>query len=180
MNKKNTVIVGLLAIAIVLFCSIQFWIIPTNRAKETEYARNQTDALTHDISVIETYRTPYIGNASNVSGLFEVLPLNNISKKFEINSDNCILTVHYLDTVWNIGEEKVQRNLIYNSVAAMAAIDNLSGIIYNFSDDSYSFERTQIEEVFGSPLSELLEEKNWVEKVQNELSSEEFCQEFYR
>lgn len=180
MNKKSKVIVVLLAIAVVLFCAIQFWIIPTNRAKETEYARSQTDSLTHDISVIETYRTPYIGNASNVSGLFEVLPLNNISKKFEINSDNCTLTVNYLDTVSNIGEEKVQRDLIYNSVAAMAAIDNLSGIIYNFSGDSYSFERTQIEEVFGSPLSDLLEEKNWVEKVQNKLSSEEFCQEFYR
>ena len=52
--------------------------------------------------------------------------------KFEIDSEACTLTVNYLDTVWNIGEEKVQRDLIYNSVAAMAAIDNLSGITYNF------------------------------------------------
>lgn len=88
---------------------------------------NQTDALTHDISVVEDYKTSYIGNANNVSGLFEVLPLNNVSMKFEINSEDCTLTVNYLDTVWNIGEEKVQRNLVYNSVAAMAAIDNLSG-----------------------------------------------------
>ena len=180
MNEKSKAIIGLLTIAVVLFCAIQFWIIPANRATEAEYARSQTDALTHDSSVIETYRTPYIGNASNVSGLFEVLPLNNISKKFEINSDNCTLTVNYLDTVCNIGEKKVQRDLIYNSVAAMAAIDNLSGIIYHFSGNSYSFERTQIEEVFGSPLSDLLGEKNWVEKVQNKLSSKEFCQEFYR
>lgn len=180
MNKKSKVIIGLLAIAVILFCAIQFWIIPTNRAKEAEYARNQTDALTHDISVIETYRTPYIGNASNASGLFEVLPLNNISKKFEINSDNCTLIVDYLDTVWNIGEEKVQRNLVYNSVAAMAAIDNLTGVTYNFSGDSYSFTRKQIENVFGTPLSNLLEQENWSEEVQDKLKDMSFVGQFFK
>lgn len=180
MNKKNKIIIGLLAIAIVLFCAIQFWIIPTNRAKEAEYARNQTDALTHDISVVETYKTPYIGNASNTSGLFEVLPLSDISKKYEINSDNCTLTVNYLDTVWNIGEEKVQRDLVYNSVAAMAAIDNLSGITYNFSGDSYSFTRKQIEDVFGTPLSNLLKQEKWSEEVQNKLNDTDFIGQFYR
>lgn len=180
MKKKSKVILGLLVIGLVLFCAIQFWIIPTHQAKQAEYVRNQTDALTHDIAAIANYRTPYIGNASNISGLFETLPLNPISKKYEIDSDQCTLTVNYLDTVWHIGEDKVQRDLIYNSLAAMAAIDNLSGITYRFSGDSYSFERAQMEEVFGSPLSDLLEENNWVEKVQSQLSSEEFCQKFYR
>ena len=128
MNKKNKIILGLLSVAIILFSTIQFWIIPTEEAKQADYARNQTDALTHDISAIEDYRFPYIGNASNIGGLFENLPLNDISKKYEINSDNCTLTVNYLDTVWNIGEEKVHRDLIYNSAAAMAAIDNLTAI----------------------------------------------------
>ncbi len=105
MNKKSKVITGLLAAAAILFCAVQFWIIPTNQAKQEEYARNQTDALTHDISAIEDYRSAYVGDASNIGGLFENLPLNNISKKYEINSDDCILTVNYLDTVWNIGEE---------------------------------------------------------------------------
>lgn len=180
MNKKNKIIIGLLAIAVVLFCAIQFWIIPTNRAKEAEYAHNQTDALTHDITVIETYRTPYIGNASNTGGLFEVLPLGDIAKKYEINSDNCTLTVNYLDTVWNIGEEKVRRDLVYNSVAAMAAIDNLSGITYNFSGDSYSFTRKQIEDVFGTPLSNLLKQEKWSEKVQSKLNDMDFVEQFYR
>lgn len=180
MNKKNKVIIGLLAIAIVLFCAIQFWIIPTNRAKEAEYARNQTDALTHDISVVEDYRTPYVGNASNTCGLFEVLPLSNISKKFEINSEDCILTVNYLDTVWNIGEEKVQHDLVYNSVAAMAAIDNLSGITYNFSGNSYSFTRKQIEDVFGTPLSNLLKQENWNEEVQSKLKDMDFVGQFFK
>ncbi len=180
MNKKNKVIIGLLAVAVILFCAVQFWIIPTNQAKQEEYAWNQTDALTHDISAIEDYRSAYVGDANNISGLFENLPLNNISKKYEINSDDYILTVNYLDTVWNIGEEKVQRDLIYNSVAAMAVIDNLAGITYNFSGESYSFERQEIEDVFGSPLSTLLVSKKWSEKVQTWLSSKEFCQQFYK
>lgn len=180
MNKKSKVIISLLAIAIVLFCAIQFWIIPTNRAKEAEYARNQTDALTHDISVVEDYKTSYIGNANNISGLFEVLPLNNVSMKFEINSEDCILTVNYLDTIWNIGEEKVQRDLVYNSVAAMAAIDNLSGITYNFSGDSYSFTREQIEDVFGTPLSNLLKQEKWSEEVQNKLNDTDFIGQFFK
>lgn len=89
--------------------------------------------------------------------------------KFQIDSDACTLTVNYLDTVWNIGKEKVRRDLIYNSVAAMAAIDNLSDITYEFSGDSYSFDREQIEDIFGSPLSNLFEEGKWISNVQNKL-----------
>lgn len=180
MNKKSKIIISLLAIAVALFCIIQFWIIPTNQAKKETYAQNQTDSLTHDISAIEDYRTAYLGDANNVRELFGVLPLNNIPKQFEINSDDCTLTVNYLDTVWNIGEDKVQRDLIYNAVAAMAAIDNLSGITYNFSGDSYSFARTQMENVFGSPLSNLLEQEKWCNNVQDKLKDTVFVEQFYK
>lgn len=180
MNKKNKVIIGLLSVAMILFSMIQFWIIPTEEAKQANYARNQTDSLTHDISAIEDYRFPYVGNASNIGGLFENLPLNNVSKKYEIDSDNCTLTVNYLDTVWNIGEEKVHRDLIYNSAAAMAVIDNLTGVTYNFAGDSYSFERKELEEILGSPLSNLLVPEKWREEIQTQLSSKEFCDQFYQ
>ena len=66
MTKKSKIIIGLLAVAVVLFCLIQFWIIPTNQAKKEAHAQNQTDALTHDISAIEDYRTAYLGDANNV------------------------------------------------------------------------------------------------------------------
>ena len=179
MNRKNKLIIGLLAVAVVLYCFIQFCILPLNQAKKEDYMRSQTDALTHDISAVENYRTPYIGNASNVAGLFENLPLNNISRKFEINSDDCALTVNYLDTIWNIGEQKVQRDLIYNSVAAMAAIDNLSEITYNFSGDTYSFKRTEIEATFGTSLSNLLEEDTWGKAVQKKLNDADFVKQFF-
>ena len=162
MNKKNKMIIGLLAIAVILFCIIQFGIIPADQEKQVEYAKNQTDALTHDITSIEDYKNPYIGNASNVGNLFWNLPLNNVDMKFEIDSEACTLTVNYLDTVWNIGEEKVQRDLIYNS------------------GDSYSFERTQIEDVFGTPLSNLLEQEKWRNDVQDKLKDTDFVEQFYK
>ena len=180
MTKKSKIIIGLLSVAAVLFCLIQFWIIPANQAKREAYAQNQTDALTHDITSIEDYKSPYIGNASNVGNLFWNLPLNNVDMKFEIDSETCTLTVNYLDTVWNIGEDKVQRDLIYNTVAAMVAIDNLSGITYNFSGDSYSFERTQIEDIFGAPLSNLLEPEKWKNDVQDKLKDTVFVEQFYK
>lgn len=180
MSQKNKVIIGLLAVAVVLFCAIRFWIIPEDQAQQAEFVQNQTDALTHDISSIQNYRSAYVGDASNISGLFEHLPLNDIPKRYEINSNDCILTVYYLDTIWNVGEEKVQRDLVYNSVAAMAAIDNLSEIVYQFSGDSYSFERRDMENIFGGSLSELLSPEKWNDEVQERLTSKDFCQQFYK
>ncbi len=179
MSKKSKIIICLFVVAAILFCIIQFGIIPADREKQAEYARNQTDALTHDITGIADYKSPFIGNASNIGNLFWNLPLNNVDMKFEINSETCALTVNYLDTVWNIGEEKVQRDLIYNSVAAMAAIENLSGITYNFYGESYSYSRKQIEEVFGSPLSELLDQEKWSNEVQDKLNSADFVGQFF-
>jgi len=179
MGKKNKIIIGLMALAAVLFCIIQFCIIPANQNKQAEYAKNQTDALTHDISAIDDYKNPYVGDASNTFNLFRALPLNNISMKFQINSEDCSLTVSYLDTVWNVGEEKVHRDLVYNSVAAMAAIDNLTAITYEFSGDSFSFNRKQLETVLGSPLSELLDKDVWNEKVQSQMNSADFINQFY-
>ena len=180
MNRKNKLMICLLSTGIVLFCLIQFWIIPSNQKKQAEYTRKQMDSLTHDISVIEKYRTAYVGNASNVSNLFENLPLYNISKKYKINSEDCTLTVNYLDTVESIGKEKVQRDLIYNTAAAMAAIDNLLGITYHFSGESYTFTRNQIEDVFDSPLSNLLSQEVWNQEVQNKLNNTHFVEQFYQ
>lgn len=73
----------------------------------------------------------------------------------------------------------MRRDVIYNSVAAMAAIDNLSEITYNFSGESYSFSRTQIEEVFGKPLSKLLQQTAWSEEVQDKLKSPDFIKRFF-
>lgn len=179
MKKKNRIIITLLAIAVILFCTICFFIIPTMEKKQAAYEFNQQDALTHDITVIENYKTPYLGNAVNVSELFEQLPLNNVKKKYKIDSEKYTLTVIYLDTVWDIGEQKVRQDLVYNAVAAMASIDNLSMVIYAFPEYSFSFTREQIEETFGNSLSSLLDKELWKEKVQDKIADKDFLKQFY-
>ena len=179
MNKKNIIIAGLIVLAVVMFGIIQFKIIPANHNKQIMYAQNQTDALSHDISVVEGFKSPYIGDASNAINLFYALPLSNISMKFQIDPETCTLTVNYLDTVWNIGEEKVYRDLVYNSIAAMAAIDNLNAVRYEFPGESFVFERKQIEYIFGSPLSNLLDKEVWKEQVQTQLTADDFVEQFY-
>ena len=147
--------------------------------KQAIYESNQQSALTHDITVIEDYRTPYLGNAVNVSALFEHLPLNNINKKYEIDSEKCTITVVYLDTIWTIGEQKVEQDLVYNAVAAMASIDNLSAITYAFPEYSVSFTRTEIEAAFKNNLSSLLDKKIWKEEVQDKIADQDFLRQFY-
>lgn len=178
-EKKKGMRIGLAAAAVLLFCVILFWVIPAKERKQKEYEARQQDALTHDITSIEDYRTPYIGDAVNATQLFAKLPLGKVEKKYEIDSENGILTVSYLDTVWNIGESKVQQDLFYNTVATMASIDNLDGITYKFSGDSFSFTREQIEAIFGKDLSNLLEKEIWEEEVQSKIADRDFLTQFY-
>ncbi|MGN1479282.1 MAG: DUF4825 domain-containing protein [Acutalibacteraceae bacterium] len=176
---RNKVIIALVSAAAILTCLTLFVIIPSNQKKQEEYEAAQQDALTHDITAVEIYKSPYIGDTSNSTQIFYKLPLGNIQKKFQIDSDNCTITVYYLDTVWDIGEEKVHCDLVYNAVAAMASIDNMTAVTYEFNDKSFSFTREQIEAVFGNDLSSLLQKEVWQEKVQNKLADNTLTESFY-
>ena len=89
MSKKSKMILCLLAAAAILFCWIRFQVIPGRAAKQAEYERNQKDALTHDISVVEEFKNPYMGNAVNTTGVFGVLPFSELLAGFEMDSENC-------------------------------------------------------------------------------------------
>lgn len=170
MSKKSKMILCLLAVAVILSCWIQFQVIPEQAAKQAEFESRQEDALTHDISVVEKFKSPYMGDAANTTGVFGVLPFSGLLAGFEMDSENCALTVTYSGTVQKLGEEKVQRNLVYNTAAAMAAIDNLAEVSYLFSDGSFTFGREELEERLGSPLSGLLDDRAaWNEAVREKL-----------
>ncbi len=179
MDKKNKLIIILLIIGVLAFCAVQFIIIPHNKAMQEEYNARQNDSLTHDIENILSYKSAYIGDASNNANLFNRLPLNSVHRKFKIDPDDCFLTIYYLDTLWNIGEAKVHRDLVYNSVSAMALIDNLEQITYEFSGDVFIFTREEIENLFDHDLSSLLNQETWNEKVQSKLHDSDFVSRFY-
>lgn len=179
MKTKNKLIISLITFAVILFCVISFFIIPGNERRQNEYETKQQDSLTHNVTVIQNFKNSILGDAPNISNLFTLLPLGDVNKKFQIDYEKNRLIVNYLDTVDSIGEEKVGRDLVYNTVAAMATIDNLSTIVYHFSGNEFSFTRTQIERVFGTNLSGLLNEKDWKEKVQCKMGDENFIKQFY-
>lgn len=179
MSRRNQALLALLTGAAVLFCVLQFWLLPAREARLAAYERDQRDALTHDITAVEKYRGPYVGDASNLGNLFYKLPLGDLPMKFQIDSERCAVTVSYQETVWSVGEEKVRRDLLYNAVAAMASIDNLAEITYEFSGNTFLFQREALEQALGSPLSGLLSREVWEEKVQGQLGSEEFVGQFY-
>lgn len=180
MNNKNKAIIALLIIGVMAFCTVEFIIIPQRNAKEAKYIAEQNDSLTHDIENVLDFKSPYVGDSSNDANLFYRLPLNRVSMQFDINPDTCALTVNYLATVNNIGEDKVHRDILYNSVAAMALIDNLSKVTYNFSGDTFSFTREEIENSFGKNLSSLLQKDGWSKNVQSKLNDQNFVDSFYK
>ena len=179
MTKKRACILALVAVTAVLFAVIRCYVLPTRQAEAEAYAQRQTDARTHDITAIAPYRSPYMGDNSNTVALFQSLPLGQLGQTYELDSDACTVTVRYQAAAAELGLAVVQRDLVYDSVAAMAAIDNLKGVTYAFSDGTDSFSRAELEAVFGKPLSGLLEADKWTETVQKPLDSEAFVAQFY-
>ncbi len=179
MNKRNKVIIALLVLGVLAFGAVEFVIVPQNNAMQAEYASNQNDALTHDIESVMEYKSLYMGDNSNDANLFYHLPLNSVAMKFQIDADEYALTVNYLDTVGNIGEDKVHRDIVYNSIAAMALIDNLEQITYEFSGDTYVFTREKIENFTEKELSLLLDKETWNEKIQSKISDKDFINSFF-
>lgn len=101
------------------------------------------------ISAIEhlvPYRNKYIGDNSNMGQLIGALPLSEYGFVFEIDSENCGVTIDYHFTAWYDNENLyTERALVYNSVSIFALIENLESITFNFSGSSYSVTRDAIE-----------------------------------
>ena len=80
-----------------------------------------TSPFNQDISAIEhlvQYRSKYIGDNSNTGRLIGALPLSEYGFVFEIDSQNCGVTIDYHFTDW-YGNENLytERALVYNSVS---------------------------------------------------------------
>jgi hypothetical protein len=178
MKTRNKVIVTLSILGIVLFGLVQGVVIPRNNEKKQQYILEQQNPISHDLDSILKYKSKYMGNISNVAGLFNTLPLNNIRKSFELFSDKLIAQVNYKDTIEDIGEDKISKVLIYNCTAAFALIDNLQGINYSFPGTNYTILRSDVEKLYGGDLRGLLRKDEWKSKVQDKLLDSEYVNNF--
>lgn len=179
MKNKNRWIVGLLVTGIALFAVVRFFVIPHRQAEQRQYLIAQQEPATHDLDTILKYKNKYMGNASNDANLFYHLPLSDTGMNFRLLAQKLALEVNYKDTIWNIGEEKVKRSLLYNSIAAFALIDNLQEIDYNFSGTSYQVKRNDIEALHPN-LADILQTNRWKAYVQVKMSNTQYINETFR
>lgn len=101
------------------------------------------------IENIVKYQNSYIGDNSNTGALIGSLPLSEYGYVFEIDSQDCGLTIDYHFTDWYVNENLyVEKSMIYNSVAIFALIDNVQYINYNFSGSAYRITREEIEKKY--------------------------------
>lgn len=109
-----------------------------------------TSPFNRDISAMEhliQYQSKYIGDNSNTGQLIGALPLSEYGFVFEIDSENCGVTIDYHFTDWYNNENLyTQRALVYNAVSAFALIENLEYITVHFSGSGYSVTRQTIEQ----------------------------------
>ena len=172
--NRNKLIIGLIVAGIVLLGVVQGIIMPQMEQNRQQYLAEQQDPLTHDFGAVLQFKHPYMGNASNLANLFNRLPLNGIEKTFQLFPEILTAEVNYKETVWGIGEVKVDRAMIYNATAAFALIDNLEELNINFTGSSYKVLRSDTQQWYGVELATLAEEDVWAGTLQDKLADEEY------
>ncbi len=145
--------------------------LPQKEREQEAWRLAQEDARTHDVTTIYPYESPYMGDAANLGALLGVLPLPDVPGSMELEPDQFLLRLVLDGTYAQAGEEEtVKRNLLYDSVALCAAVDNLQQVSFVFDDREISYDRATLEEWFGADLRALLEEEEtWKTQVQDRL-----------
>ena len=110
---------------------------------------------------LKHYKSQYIGDNSNTSHLLSALPLSEYGYAFEIDSENCGLTINYNCTDWYNNENLyIHKALIYNSVSLFKLIDNLETITFNFSGSNYTITRKAIEKYY--PVDQKINDNEFI------------------
>ncbi len=175
MKTKNKLIIGLIAVGIVFVVAAQGTIMPRIAQKEQPVAESQ-DLSTHDFDSVLKYKNEYMGNASNLANLFHSLPLNDIEMSFQLFPDTLTAVINYKAPVKAIGQDKVNKALIYNATAAFVLIDNLEGVKFSFEGSSYKVLRSDVEKWYGVDLPVLAEKVAWEKTVQGKLGDDDYVQ----
>ncbi len=179
-DKRNQIIIFLIIVGVLLFGIVEGMIIPGINEREQQYIAAQEDPLTHDFERVLRFKNRYMGNASNLSNLFHSLPLSEVGISFRLFPDELTVEVNYGDTVWRVGETKVEKGLIYNATAGFALIDNLEHIAFNFVGASYAVSRKDVQEFHGINISTLAEKKTWENNFQKRLQDNEYVRSYIK
>ncbi|MGE5629522.1 MAG: DUF4825 domain-containing protein [Caulobacteraceae bacterium] len=173
MKTRNIVIiVCLIIVGIALYGGVRNMTTPQTSQSKKPNTAVRLDPLTQDFQSIVKYKNKYMGNAVNLANLFHSLPLNDIEMTFQLHPDTQTAEVTYNTTVADIGEDKLDRDLIYNATAAFSLIDNLKALKFNFEGSFYTALRGDFEEWYSTDLKTLAEKDAWKNKVQSKLGDD--------
>ena len=135
------------------------------------------------IENIIQYKNQYVGNNSNNSHLIDNLPLAEYGYVFEIDSKNLGLTIDYHITDWYVNESHyLEKSLLYNSVSIFALIDNVEQITFNFSGNTYTVSRKQINELypnFKDIVGNEINQKNFNKYLENKMNDNDFVEDIF-
>jgi len=186
-KQREKIIIILIIIGVIIF-TLQRFYVQSLEKKHNVYLNDQKEVTTCDLDYIMEYKNLYMGNASNLGNLFRRLPLSVSIKDFQLFPDELTAQVNYIDSELNVGksnlenkfnvenQNEVNKSLSYNSIAAFALIDNLEGIIYKFTDITYTVARDDIEIIYGD-LDNLLEKDTWNEIIRDPFGDTEHVKE---
>lgn len=149
--RQNLFVQVLISISLALIVTVGFTWIRFYGVENVADEEDQASYHTHDINVIKEHRKPYVGDNSNTVQTLYALPLASRINRIEIRDTSVVVILDDGDTA----DER--ENVLYSSLAFMAAIDNASLLTYLTPNGSYIVERTALEERFGTPLSAMLD-----------------------
>jgi hypothetical protein len=170
MKRRNILIIALLLLGLGTLALVEGYLKPELRKEKEQYLAGQKDPLTHDFGRLLRFKSPYMGDASNLSNLNADLPLGEIPRMFQLDPDNLTAEITYQGSIDSLETDLFERALVYNATANFVLIGNLETLHLNFENGSYSITRRAVEGWYGTGLDSLQEESRWREKVQRPLA----------
>ncbi len=178
MRKRSILIIVLLVVGILGLALVEGYIKPQMKAREERYILEQADPLTHDFGRLLKFKSPYMGDASNLANLNSNLPLGEIPRRFQLYPDSLMAEIYYQATPEEIGKGLFERALVYTATANFVLIDNLDALVLNFVGASYTISRYALESFYGLELSVLQDKTKWAEIVQCPLEDRSYVKSF--
>lgn len=169
MSTINRWIIVLLMVGLCGLIYMEAFVKPGIAKREERYQLEQLDPSTHDLNYVLPYKNKYMGNASNLSNLNRHLPLADLRSTFQLYPDRLTAEIHFDKAAAHVNETLLRRTLIYNATANFALIDNLQGLVFRFTDLSYTFTREEVQSWYGERFEHLLDREVWNREVKGRL-----------
>ncbi|ACJ32675.1 DUF4825 domain-containing protein [Anoxybacillus flavithermus] len=126
--------------------------------KKNDFKQN-VDFARLDEKELFSYKSQYVGDVSNVSGLLDQLAFGTYRRSVSLQTvkEPYGMTVHYDMENTEMGLKKIEKLLYDNAVILFVLIENLDRITFDMNVDakhvSYSFEREQVQKQMDEHLS---------------------------